>query len=264
MTCTMEETPVCFTSEGEQIIGVLHRPPASERTELPVVVMCHGFTGHKVESHRIFVKTARALARRGVAALRFDFRGSGDSAGEFDEMTVEGEVRDALAAMAYVRRQVGGPVALLGMSLGGMVATLAAQRDGDVAALVLWAAVARPERLARRIGFGGPEGVWPPEWEGRYDLGGHLVSQAFVHDLIRHDPLAAARTYPGPVLVLHGRRDETVPPDDAEAYLAAFSGTDRTLRWIEGADHTFNRTSWEREVIEATVAWLAARLAARP
>jgi len=260
MTCTVEETPVCFTSEGQQIIGVLHRPLASERAELPVVVMCHGFTGHKVETHRIFVKTARALARRGLASLRFDFRGSGDSAGEFDEMTVEGEVRDALAAIAYARRQGGAPVALLGLSLGGMVATIAAQRDGDIAALVLWAAVARPERLARRIGFGGPEGMRPLEWEGRYDLGGHLVSKAFVEDLVRHDPLAAARTYRGPVLVIHGSRDETVPPDDAEAYMAAFPGADRTLRWIEEADHTFNRASWEREVIEATVEWVVSRL----
>ena len=260
MTRTVQEEPVCFSSEGQHIIGVVHRPPEAGPTGVPVVVMCHGFTGHKVEAHRIFVKTARSLAQVGVASLRFDFRGSGDSAGEFDEVTVEGEVRDALAAIAYARRHVGRPVALLGLSLGGMVATLAAQRDGDVAALVLWAPVARPDRLARRIQAGAGEGMRPREWEGRYDLGGYLVSRAFVEDLARHDPLAAARTYRGPVLILHGSRDEVVPTDDGAAYLAAFAGADKTLRLVEEADHTFNRASWEREVIEATVAWLQARL----
>ena len=258
MVCLGSEQPVCFTSEGQQIIGVVHRPPDAE-APTPVVVMCHGFTGHKVESHRIFVKTARALAQSGLAALRFDFRGSGDSAGEFDEMTVEGEVRDALAALTFARREVGRPVALLGLSLGGLVATLAAQRDGDVAALVLWAPVAHPERLARRMGLK-DGGVQPLQWQGRYDLGGHLVGRAFVEDLMRHDPLAAARTYRGPALVIHGTADEAVPPEDGEAYLAAFAGPDKTLRRVDGADHTFNRASWEQEVMAATVSWLRTRL----
>lgn len=269
----VDEEPVRFASAGQQVIGVVHRPlpfpapqpeggtPAGRALCLPpVVVFCHGFTGHKVESHRLFVKAARALGREGCAALRFDFRGSGDSAGEFEEMTVSGEVQDAVAAVQFAREHVGRPVALLGLSLGGAVAALATERLGDVAALVLWSAVARPARIARAMGersSGAPSVV---TWQGHYDLGGNLVGQAFVADILRIDPLQAARSCQVPVLVIHGTRDQSVPPEDASAYMEAFPGPDKTLHLVEGADHTFSRGAWEDEVIRLTVGWLAARL----
>lgn len=258
----VEEEPVCFRSQGQQVIGVIHRPATLEASAVPAVVLCHGFTGTKVEAHRLFVKTARALARAGIAALRFDFRGSGDSAGEFEEMTVSGEVQDALAALGFAREHVGRPVALVGLSLGGAVATLAAARDGDVAALVLWAAVAQPARLAQRMAVLNSGEPSVPTWQGHFDLGGNLVGKAFVEDLPHHQPLVAAAEYRGPVLVVHGTRDETVPPADADAYMQAFRGPDKTLHLVADADHTFNRASWEHEVISTTVAWLKARLLA--
>ncbi|MBE3598789.1 MAG: alpha/beta fold hydrolase [Limnochordaceae bacterium] len=129
----IEEEPIRIVVEGQQLIGIVHRPPGGADERPPAVVLCHGFGGHKAENHRLFVKAARAMARAGMAALRFDFRGSGDSEGEFEEMTLSGEVTDALAALAYARSHVGRPVALLGMSMGGAVATLVAERDGDVA-----------------------------------------------------------------------------------------------------------------------------------
>ncbi|MEW6046021.1 MAG: alpha/beta fold hydrolase [Bacillota bacterium] len=195
--------------------------------------------------------------------MRFDFRGSGDSPGEFEEMTVSGEVEDALAALAFARERVGRSVALLGLSLGGAVATLAAVRDGDVAAMVLWAAVAHPARLAQFMAAhhsGEPSVLM---WQGHFDLGGNLVGRAFVEELPRHQPLAAAAQYRGPVLVVHGTRDQSVPPMDATAYMQAFPGPDKTLHLVAGADHTFNRASWEHEVISTTVAWLKARLLER-
>jgi len=78
-----------------------------------------------MESHWIFVKCARALARAGIASLRFDFYGSGESDGEFREVTLQGEIADARAAMDFFRRQKGidpKRLGLLGLSLGGAIA----------------------------------------------------------------------------------------------------------------------------------------------
>ena len=69
---------------------ILHLPTARDAS-CPAVAFFHGFTGTKVEPHRIFVKTARELAAIGFYVLRFDFRGCGDSAGDFSEMTIGGE-----------------------------------------------------------------------------------------------------------------------------------------------------------------------------
>ena len=78
----MTERPIVFYNKGQQLNGILHSPVACAAL-CPAVVFFHGFTGTKVEPHRIFVKTARELAAIGFYALRFDFRGSGDSEGIF-------------------------------------------------------------------------------------------------------------------------------------------------------------------------------------
>src|SRR2546426_5960176 len=65
---------------------MIHRPErARARRGGPGVVLFHGFTGDRMESHWLFVKCSRALALAGIASLRFDFYGSGESEGEFSE-----------------------------------------------------------------------------------------------------------------------------------------------------------------------------------
>ena len=111
------EKPVVFENEGQQIVGMLHAPDGAEGLS-PAVVMFHGFTGTKVEPHRLFVKTARRLAEEGFYVLRFDFRGSGDSEGEFREMTLEGEISDAKASLDFILSQPGvdrGRIGVIGL-----------------------------------------------------------------------------------------------------------------------------------------------------
>ena len=94
----MIERPIVFYNKGQQLNGILHSPTDCDAL-CPAVVFFHGFTGTKVEPHRIFVKTARELAAIGFYALRFDFRGSGDSEGDFSEMTIGGEISDAIKSI---------------------------------------------------------------------------------------------------------------------------------------------------------------------
>lgn len=70
-----------------------------------IVILAHGFTGNKSESDRLFVTAARSLAASGITALRFDFMGSGDSSGEFYEMSPNTEIRDLLDVIAWTRRK---------------------------------------------------------------------------------------------------------------------------------------------------------------
>src|SRR5437867_3887650 len=137
-------TPVTFECKGQQIVGMLHLPEG--RGRFPAALLLHGFTGTKTEVHRMFVKLSRALADHGVASLRFDFRGSGDSAGDFEDMTIRSEIADALEAMTFLarHRQVNTRrLAVVGLSMGAAVAAhLAARERNRVKSLVLWAPVA--------------------------------------------------------------------------------------------------------------------------
>src|SRR5688572_7518972 len=83
--------------------GMLHLPPGRSGARAPAVVVLHGCTGHRVEEGRSFVLLGRALADAGLHCLRFDFRGSGESDGDFESVTLEGEVAEARAALAFVR-----------------------------------------------------------------------------------------------------------------------------------------------------------------
>jgi pimeloyl-ACP methyl ester carboxylesterase len=125
---------------GQTLRGMEHVPEVSG-DKVPAVVLYHGFTGNKLEPHRMFLKISRALEESGVAAFRYDFLGSGESDGNFEEMTVSKEVAEAHAILDSVKQD---PridperVMLLGMSMGGLVASLVAgDRPADVAKLML-------------------------------------------------------------------------------------------------------------------------------
>ncbi|HUU53454.1 MAG TPA: alpha/beta fold hydrolase [Armatimonadota bacterium] len=246
------ELQVGFRSGDQQVLGVLHLP---ETTPAPAIIMCHGFTGHKAESHRLFVDAARDFTRHGLAVLRFDFRGSGDSEGEFHEMTVSREIDDARAALDCLtsRPEVeANRVGVLGLSLGGCVAACLAGTDQRVRALVLWAATAHPTRIADRLApdFGGAD---------VFDMEGWALGRAFLDDLPQIRPLAQVANYVGPGLVVHGSNDETVSPSDASDYRVALGGQCR-LHMVEGADHVFSGLDYKTEAIEVSRDFLIAVL----
>ncbi len=235
------ELQVAFQSGGEQVFGVLHLPA---KTPAPGVIMCHGFTGHKAESHRLFVAAARDFADHGILTLRFDFRGSGDSGGEFSEMTVSREIEDAKVALDYLAgRPEADPnrLGVLGLSLGGCVAACLAGRDQRLRALVLWAASANPKRLSDRL--------LPAIGDRKLlDMEGWPIGRGLLDDLAAIKPLEEVARYVGSSLVIHGAKDETVPVAEASDYRLALGGRCR-LHLIEGADHVFSSLAWKAEAI---------------
>ncbi len=251
------ETPIVFRVSGQQVVGMLHRPDR-RKGRVPAVVFFHGFTGTKVEPHRIFVKAARALAAAGIAALRFDFRGSGDSAGEFSRMTVTGELKDARAALAFLRKQKGidpARIGVVGLSMGGAVAAEILGEDPAIRAAVLWSPVASFERLIRR--HMPPNGRRQLKQMGVVDDHGNAVGKAFLDDSLRHRPLKAIARTRAAVLLIHGSDDLAVPVLASREYEAALRKARRAVvrHIVKGADHTYNSLEWETPVVALTLGW---------
>ena len=243
----------------ERIAATIHIP---EATPAPGLVMCHGFTGHRIEAHFLFVKAARAFCEAGLNVLRFDFRGSGESDGRFRDMTIGGEIDDALVALEALRAEpTADPdrIGLLGLSLGGLVAACAAGRDGNVRALVLWSAVAEMAELVEAR-WRMPIRADRIDPRGCYDHGAHEIGAGFLLDCARINPLQEVTGHSGPVLVVHGSDDLAVPPQHARRYMSAVPSDDARLHVIPGADHTFSTVELERRVIDLTRDWLADRL----
>ncbi len=248
-----------FRVGGQRLAASIHIP---EQTPGPGLVMCHGFTGHRIEAHFLFVKAARAFCDAGLNVLRFDFRGSGESEGAFREMTIEGEIEDALAALQLLRGEptvAASRVGVLGLSLGGLVAACAAARDGDVKALVLWSAVASMADLVRER-WSSAEARGSLELRGYYEQGAFEIGAGFIAGAPVVNPLREVKQYHGPALILHGDEDESVPVAHAQMYADALPGDDTTTHTILGADHTYATVPWECEAIEVSRDWLAERL----
>jgi len=143
MVMLEERESVTLMSQGKKIFGILHFP-AQAQIPVPAIVICSGFGGNKAGKFRVFVSIAQKLAQQGIAVLRFDYRGAGDSEGEFTEMTIKSQVNDVLICLDHLKKDIridATRLGLLGRSLGGMIAILAAAQFPALKSLALWAPV---------------------------------------------------------------------------------------------------------------------------
>ncbi len=258
----MAEVPVTIRNEGQQIVGMLHQPE-NAAGRVPAVLFFHGFTGNMQEPHRIFVQTARRLAQQGVLSLRFDFRGSGDSEGDFVDVTISSEVSDAHAALAFLRaRPEVDPerIGLVAMSLGGLVAAEVLGSDRDIKAAALWCAVADTLEAIRRRASRAAIGQMA--LKRSFDMEGWEVGRPFARELASARPLKSVVRSSADFLLVHGEKDESVPVEDVYAYEQALrhAGRDVTVRVLKGAGHTFDSVPWVRDVVSTTTDWLADHL----
>jgi len=251
--------PVTFMSEGEQIIGVLHVPDDLRGDKrAPAIAMFHGFTGNKSEAHRLFVHVARSLCNDGFVVLRFDFRGSGDSDGEFEDMTVPGEVCDAsrsidfLSELNFVDSE---RIGVLGLSMGGRVAAILASRDRRIKFVILYSAALTPLRRKFLEGLE-KESIRRLEMGEAVHVGnGWYLKKGFFETVDSIVPLDVLDRIRVPVLIIHGDSDSVIPLDGAlKGYEIIRDLNDKNeLYIVRGGDHVFTRREHTIEVIERTL-----------
>jgi dienelactone hydrolase len=262
----VERQHITLFSQGQMVSAFLHRPstphpqsPISNPPSLPAVLMLHGLMAAKTQPpHRLFVKLADELARRGILSLRIDFRGRGDSEGDSIDVTPSADYNDAHVALDYLTAhpQVDPTrLGLVGISWGGTIAALLAGRNPHVKTTVIWSnAPAGP--LQWHPPFEQVEGQ-----EATY-LWGNWLGRPFYEELWQLDTLAQLKQTQGSLLLVYGTADEAVP---AEALQTAANelqaaAVPHELVAIEGADHVFMRYDWERHLLQTTVEWLSQKL----
>lgn len=258
-----DEVAIRFGCHGQYLHGIRHLP-LEPTGPVPAVVFLHGFTGNHIASYRKLVTLSRSLAACGVATLRFDFRGCGDSEGLFEDTTITGMVADASEALKALRSDPGvdaGRIGLLGVSLGGLIAMKLMSVELALQVAVLWAPVGLPgkqlairhdEELDRQF-----------REDGKAEIDGWMVGREFITEFEQQDPMRlAASMSTRRVLLIHGDADLAVPVQTAESYQENFAKGDNEfdLCVLQGADHSFGRVAWQQEAASRTVAWLAERL----
>ncbi len=233
--------------------GVLHTPDNIDG-KVPVVIILHGFQGHKAGPHFIFVELSRLLEQKGIASVRFDFRGSGESDGYFSEMTMSGELEDAKAILDYVKT-LGfvdtAMIGVLGLSMGGAVASiLAGDRKNEIRSLCLWAPAGNMNDVILNYYIG--EKLPQLLKEGYTDIEGYTLGKVFIEDSAVLDIYGRASRYEKNILIIHGDKDEVVVPEASLEYVKHY-GSKAQFHVVKGANHTFDKREWTDEVNSETL-----------
>ena len=188
------------------------------------VILCHGaWTNHREMESR-----AEALWRRGFSVMTFDFRGCGESEGRYTSLGLR-EADDLVAAVDYLAAGGDpGPVGVVGNSMGGAAAILAAARDERIKAVVTDGAFAAAGRDFVGYAFRGVSGLSPTLFQDAVVVLSEWVSGVRL-DRIR--PVASIGLIsPRPVMLIHGTDDGLIRVGEAHALYAA-AGEPKTL-WI--------------------------------
>lgn len=222
--------------EGIRLAGITDLP--TEVAPRFWAMFTHCFTCTK--DLKAIARISRQLARRGIATLRFDFTGLGNSEGRFVETDFRTNVADCLAATRWMAEQPGGPRLLIGHSLGGAALTVAAPRIETARCLVTIASPADTGHLASFLARANPAIL--ADGEGEVTIGGtaHRITRQMVKTLEETDLPLALRSLTLPLMILFPARDETLPVEHGRRAFE-LAGGPASFVAIDGADHLLVR-----------------------
>ncbi|MDX1691760.1 MAG: alpha/beta fold hydrolase [Acidimicrobiia bacterium] len=235
---------------GEILAGRLDLPPTGD--PVAYAVYAHCFTCTK--DLRAIPRITRTLARHGIATLRFDFTGLGDSDGTFADTNFSTTVDDLRAAAQFLEEDYAAPELLLGHSMGGATVLEAAGSLPSVAAVVTLAAPVTPADVKRHIA----DDLDRIEEEGRAEvmLAGRpfTIARQFVEDVESADVESSIPELGRALLVVHAPTDEIVPVENATRILE-LAQHPKSFLSLDGADHLVTDDADARFVAEVVASW---------
>lgn len=147
-----------YLGSGDRRLFGIYEPPAVKRAHPRAAVLCHPWGSEYVNAHRSMRHLAAQLSQTGFHTLRFDYFGSGDSAGDLIDADLIGWEGDTESAVEGLKDIAGTPrVTLVGMRIGAAIAArAAAQLADEIEALVLWDPIVSGPEYLRSLNIAGP------------------------------------------------------------------------------------------------------------
>jgi uncharacterized protein len=237
----------------------------------PAVILCHGTGSNKDEVGDLFIYLANWLAKRGIASIRFDFAGCGDSTAKGQDLTFYGEVDDTEKIYTYLchHEQIDSDkIGILGFSQGARVmAEFLGRYPKEIKTAVSWSGACHDGigvfndwfQSYYEIAVENKYVKIPLVW--REDL---VLSKEWFEEIKASLPLTNLSFYEGNLLAISGKDDSLVPYDHAIEIANACRGKVREYLIIEHANHTFNVLEKDNpnaaKVVKETVDWFVRTL----
>lgn len=232
----------------------------SARIEMPVnkrptafALFAHCFTCSK--SLQAVMSISRSLASKGIAVMRFDFTGLGESEGDFADTNFSGNVEDLVCAAQYLKDNYECPKIIVGHSLGGAAVLMASSILENVEAIVTIGAPADPPHVKHLF----QNSMEEIEQTGfaEVSIGGRpfTVKKQFVDDLEKNDLAATIAKLKRPLLVFHSPQDSIVDITNAEKiYKTAHHP--KSYISLDGADHLLSKKRDAEYVGDVIASWV--------
>lgn len=213
----------------------------SARLELPAdqhphtyALFAHVFTGNKNLTATRHI--SRALTLDGIAVLRFDFTGLGESEGYFEDTNFTSNVEDLIAAAQFLEEHYEAPKIMIGHSLGGAAAIFAASRLDSIQAVTTIGAPSEPEHVSHLL----QDSLSHIEEVGvaKVSVGGRMftIKKQFLDDIRSKNMFKILKELRKPILILHSPQDTVVEIENAaKIYHASYHP--KSFVTLDGADH---------------------------
>jgi len=249
-----EEKVIFYNNKKQKLVGLLSIP---DKEKLPIAIIIHGFKGTK-EYYPFVNNSIKPLTDSGIAVLRIDLRGSGESDLKFKDMTIKSESEDVLTTIDYVKnlKNIDSKrMALIGISMGTAAILMAMEHKPDVKTLVFWgpAWYFNGSRY-----YDTPQHRKTVEEEGVFYVtqgftGKRLVAgKELFKEITTLDIRPFMKLVKMPVLILRGSEDEIVGTGrDKEAVKLL----NADYKIIKKGDHNFTDKDSEKELIKLTIDW---------
>lgn len=223
-------------SSGDNLIAKLELP--IDQKPLAYAIFAHCFTCNK--NLTVVRNIARALNQNGIAVMRFDFTGLGQSEGEFADTNFSSNVDDLIQAANFLTENHEAPSLMIGHSLGGAAAIFAASKLDSVKALATIGAPSDPAHVAHLVESGQAEieahGV------ANVNIGGRsfAIKKQFLEDIQQQDLPSVLSKMRKAILVMHSPQDAVVDIKNAQRlYSKAFHP--KSFISLDGADHLLTK-----------------------
>lgn len=248
----MQSLKLSFANgRGQRLAANLDLPVAT--APRCYALFAHCFTCSR--NLRAIVHISRTLARAGIAVLRFDFTGLGESEGDFSETHFSSNVADVVAAARFLEQDYAAPRLLIGHSLGGTAMLAAAAQVASSKAVVVLAAPYHPTHLFHH--FAAARDALEQQGEAEINVAGkaYRINRGWLDDLDGLHMEALLRDLGRALLILHAPGDAVVDVDNA-ARIYRVARHPKSFISLDDADHLLTADSDADYVGKLIVAWM--------
>jgi uncharacterized protein len=232
------EKQISFKNKRSEVLsGFLHSPKKQRCT--CGIILSHCFTCSKHVG--VIRKLCDFLAEHGFLVLRYDFAGSGESQGKFEDQTYSNDIEDFHAGVDFLKKQGAKTIGALGHSIGSAITILGGSKSKSVSCLVTMGGDSSTQGIEKVF----PKSVLQEikkKGKCEHTIFGKKITMTkeFFEDARSHSLAETLKKSKKPILIIHGDKDKIINIDNARK-LYFFANEPKDIKIIKGGDHMFTK-----------------------